>query len=471
MKKWIHGTNTIVRSVAVIGIFIILTLFLYSLGHFQIDLTQNKQYTLSDQTVTTLDGLDQNVDALVFLNSQDAEVYTREVTDLLAEYHKVNSKLEVKTYDLLTNPTLAKQYGVTESSVVLKKGDTTKIVPVYDMFADSTGSSDMSEESAEESTSYQFSGEEKLTSGLMSLSSSTTHKAYLLNGHNEFATTDMSTLVSHLQDEHITVSDLSLLQAGAIPKDASLIMIVAPQNDLSDGETKLIKQYVEGGGKLFLSLGFNEKMKTSWTNLDSLMSMYGIKDTHAVAVEPKDTSLYDPLTIIPDYGQHEITEKLAASKLYTMMSLSIGLQLEAKEGWTTTPLLTSSANSYGETNLSGLLESKTERDDQDLPGPFDLGFAVADSKGEPKAIVLGGSTFMMDQDIVQQANLDFALNSINDLVGNSSKVTIRPQVQEQYQTANLSLSQAKMIFIGTVIVFPLLFVFAGIWLWWRRRRG
>jgi len=471
MKKWIQGTNAVVFSVAVIGIFIILTLFLNSIGTFQVDLTKNKQYTLSDQTITTLQGLDQNVEALVFLNSQDAEVYTREVTDLLAEYHKVNSKLEVKTYDLLTNPTLAKQYGVTESSVVLKKGDTTKIVPVYDMFADGAGASDMSAESAEASASYQFSGEEKLTSGLLSLSSSTTHKAYLLNGHNEFATTDMSTLMSHLKEEHITVSDLSLLQEGSIPKDANLLMIIGPQNDLSDGETKLIKQYLNNGGKLFLSLGFNEKMSSSWKNLDSLMSMYGVKDTHAVAVEPKDTSLYDPLTIIPDYGQHEITAKLAANKMYTMMSLSIGLQLEAVKGWTTTPLLTSSSNSYGETNLSGLLESKTERDTKDLAGPFDLGFAVADAKGEPKAVILGGSTFMMDQEIVQQANLDFALNSINDLLGNTNKITIRPQVQEQYQTANLSLSQAKIIFIGTVIVFPLLFVIVGIVLWWRRRRG
>ncbi|MDN4619800.1 GldG family protein [Paenibacillus sp. PsM32] len=471
MKKWIQGTNAVVFSVAVIGIFIILTLFLNSIGTFQVDLTKNKQYTLSDQTITTLQGLDQNVEALVFLNSQDAEVYTREVTDLLAEYHKVNSKLEVKTYDLLTNPTLAKQYGVTESAVVLKKGDTTKIVPVYDMFADGAGASDMSAESAEASASYQFSGEEKLTSGLLSLSSSTTHKAYLLNGHNEFATTDMSTLMSHLKEEHITVSDLSLLQEGSIPKDANLLMIIGPQNDLSDGETKLIKQYLNNGGKLFLSLGFNEKMSSSWKNLDSLMSMYGVKDTHAVAVEPKDTSLYDPLTIIPDYRQHEITAKLAANKMYTMMSLSIGLQLEAVKGWTTTPLLTSSSNSYGETNLSGLLESKTERDTKDLAGPFDLGFAVTDAKGEPKAVILGGSTFMMDQEIVQQANLDFALNSINDLLGNTNKITIRPQVQEQYQTANLSLSQAKIIFIGTVIVFPLLFVIVGIVLWWRRRRG
>ena len=36
MKKWLSHTNSTVLSVAVIGIFILLTLFLNSLGGFQL---------------------------------------------------------------------------------------------------------------------------------------------------------------------------------------------------------------------------------------------------------------------------------------------------------------------------------------------------------------------------------------------------------------------------------------------------
>ncbi|ANF98117.1 GldG family protein [Paenibacillus bovis] len=469
MRNWIYRTNAIVISVAAIGIFIVLTLFLNSLGTFQVDLTKDRQNTLSDQTMTTLHNIKDPVEAMVFTNPGDAQVYTRQVTDLLNEYHKINSKLEVKEYGLLQNPELARQYGVTGSAVVFKHGEQTKLIPVESMF--DFGTADGSTEQEAAGASYTFSGEQKLTSGLLALTSSKTYKAYLLNGHNEFNTSTLSVLAGELGSENITVSELSLAQQGAVPKDASVLMIVAPQTDLSDAETKVIRQYLDGGGKLFLSLGFNEKAKTSWTNLDSLMSTYGITDTHAVAVEPKDTSLYDPLTIVPEYGNHEITNKLAASDLYTIMSLSIALKQEGKAGWTVTPLLTSSSNSYGETDLSGLLESRTERSSNDLSGPFDLGYAVSSAKGEPKAVILGGSTFMMDQSISQQGNLDFVLNSVNNLVGNESQVTIRPQVEEKYKEVYLTMSQARTIFTVTVIVLPLLLVAIGVFLWWRRRRG
>lgn len=469
MGKWISRTNATVISIAAIGIFIVLTLFLNSLGTFQVDLTKNRQNTLSDQTISTLKAINEPVEAMVFINPQDAQVYTREVTDLLQEYHKINNKLEVKQYDLLQNPELARQYGVAESTVVLKQGERTKAIQIYNMFT-SPDQQD-GQDASSEASSYQFTGEQKLTSGLLSLTSSKTYKAYLLNGHNEFDTATLSLLAQQLSEENINMSELSLAQEGAVPTDASVLMIVAPQTDLSDAETKVIREYMNKGGKLFLSLGFNEKAKTDWKNIDSLMNEYGITDTHAVAVEPKGQSLYDPLTIVPEYGNHEITDKLASSNLYTIMSLSIALKQEAKQGLTVTPLLTTTSNSYGETNLSGLLESKTERDNNDLAGPFDLGFAVGSSDGKPKAVVLGGSTFMMDQSIQQQGNLDFAVNSINYLVGNDSQVTIRPKTQDQYQTATLTLPQARAILISTVIVFPLLFVAAGVFLWWRRRRA
>ena len=45
MNKWIRGTNATVLSIAAIGIFILLTIFLHSLKGFQVDLTKNKNFT------------------------------------------------------------------------------------------------------------------------------------------------------------------------------------------------------------------------------------------------------------------------------------------------------------------------------------------------------------------------------------------------------------------------------------------
>ncbi|MGO4271439.1 ABC transporter, partial [Paenibacillus sp. TAF58] len=71
MNKWIRGTNATVLSIAVIGIFIILTIFLHSLKGFQVDLTKNKSFTLSEQTVATLKNLNQDIHIVAFTNSGD----------------------------------------------------------------------------------------------------------------------------------------------------------------------------------------------------------------------------------------------------------------------------------------------------------------------------------------------------------------------------------------------------------------
>lgn len=461
-KRLLHHTNTLVIALASIGLFVLLTLFLNKASEFQVDLTANKQYTLSDQTNTVLGKLPDQIKVDVFKNQDsDGELITREVTDLVQEYAKKSSKLDVHTYNLVQQPELARQYNLSSSSIVLTYGGKSQTIAFQEMF----GSGD--------SSSYTFLGESKLTSALNALISTEKHKAYVLAGHNEFPLSRLSQLTAGLQADNTEVEELQLYQAGKIPDDADLLMIVAPEKDLSDKELKLIETYLDGKGKLFLSLGFNPDMKKSWKNIDALMAKYGVVDEHAIAVDRTNTQLYDPLTVVPSYESHAITEKLQASKIYPMTYLSVALTAaeKAPTGLTVSPLLTTSSESYGETDLAGLLQSKSEYDQKaDLAGPLRLGYAVDDAKGKPKAVLLGTSYFLSDDQIAEQGNKDFALNSINYLSGNQSDLTIRAREQQQYETAYLTAPQARYILIGTMIVFPLVFVLIGVLLWWKRRR-
>ncbi|NGZ76644.1 GldG family protein [Saccharibacillus alkalitolerans] len=461
-RRILHHANTLVVAIASIGIFVLLTLFLNKASEFQLDLTANKQYTLSDQTNTVLGRLPDTVKLEVFTHKDgDGELVTREVTDLVQEYAKKSSKLDVHTYSLVQQPELARQYNLSSSSVVLTYGKKSQTITFREMF----GSGD--------SSSYTFLGESKLTSALNSLISTEQRKAYLLAGHGEFDLTRLTQLTAGLKADNTEVSELQLYQAGKIPDDADLLMIVAPENDLSDKELKLIETYLDGKGKLFLSLGFNPDMKAAWKNIDALMKKYGVTDEHAVAVDRTNTQLYDPLTVVPSYESHKITEKLRDGKVYPMTYLSVALNAaaEAPKGLTVSPLLSTSAESYGETDLAGLLQSKSEYDKgTDLSGPLYLGYAVDDADGNPKAVLLGTSYFLTDDQIAEQGNKDFALNSINYLSGNQSDLTIRAREQQQYETAYLTAPQARYILIGTMIVFPLAFVLIGLLFWWRRRR-
>lgn len=170
MKKWLSHTNSTVLSVAVIGIFILLTLFLNSLGGFQLDLTSNKQYTLSDQSLTAIKNVKDDVNILVLtVENANNTVLNREVADMVEEYTKRSSKLKMKQYNLTQEPALASKYGITGSSIVLEQGDRHKVIDIASLFTANGDGSD---------GSYQFTGEEKLTQALMNLSSTETKKWY-----------------------------------------------------------------------------------------------------------------------------------------------------------------------------------------------------------------------------------------------------------------------------------------------------
>nr|WP_313787657.1 Gldg family protein [Paenibacillus larvae] len=229
----------------------------------------------------------------------------------------------------------------------------------------------------------------------------------------------MNDFKSSLEGDNYTVKELNLLKEGKVPDDAEILFIIGAQNDLSDKEAELVKSYMDGNGKLYLALGFNKDMVTAWKNLDGIMNQYSIQDQHAIAVEnSSNRTVQDPLTIFPDYGAHDITNKLSEYNMLTMMSLGISLDAKESDTWKASPLLQTSNDAYGETDIESLMKPQLpKKDDKDVAGPLKLGYAVENKDGKPKAVIMGGSTYLVDQDFRQQGNKDFALNSVNWLQG------------------------------------------------------
>jgi ABC-type uncharacterized transport system involved in gliding motility auxiliary subunit len=459
MRTWIRGTNAVAVSAAVIGIFIVLTLFLQSLSGFQLDLTKNKSFTLSDQTLTALKSVNKDIHITAYTNSQENLFITRQVTDILDEYKKRNSHISYDSVDMLKQPAQAKQAGVDASgTLVIESSGKTNKVNFIDMFV-----------AGQANGSYEFSGEAKLTGAIASLLSTEKNIVYALSGHDEIPMAQMGTLKTTLEGENYQVKEINLLSEGKIPDDAQMILLLGPNKDVSDKEAKLLTDYAKGNGKLYVALGYNKDMATQWKNLDGLLGLYGVKNLHAIAVETNQNSVNDPLTIVPEYGSHPITDKLMQSNLLTAMYLNIALEASATAGdYSAASLLQTSASAYGETDLN---KSQTVQDDKDVKGPLHLGYAVTDKDGKPKAVLLGVSSLLVDQEISVQGNKDFVLNSIGWLQEKKDAVSIRPRQGDAYQEAVITSSQGNTIFIGTVIVFPLLFLLTGGFVWWRRRLG
>ncbi|PYI51223.1 GldG family protein [Paenibacillus flagellatus] len=463
MNKWIKGTNATVLSIAVIGIFIIVTLFLNSLKGIQWDLSANKKYSLSEQTTKMLKELDKDVKVTLFTggSSADDSVMYRDIRDMLNEYEKRSGKIAFEEVDPNREPTKAQQYQIDQAgTIVFELGDKQKKVYSYELFGAGSAQG-----------SYQFSGEEKFTQAILGLTSDVKHPVYFLTGHGELTSSQTSTLRSSLEGENYVVKELNLYKEGKIPDDAEAVFILGPQNDLDAKETSLLKEFVNGKGKLFVALGYSKDIK-NMKNVDDMLAAINVKDSQAVVVETGRTLLGDPFTIVPNYQYHDITKDLSEQNRVTIFPVALAFTTDtANADWKATALLRSTDKAFGETDMAQLTSGKAKQDPADPKGPHDVAYAIQNKDNKPKAIVLGNAQFLQDQIIVEQGNRDFALNSINWLQEQTDLVTIRPREEAAMQQAFIMPNQAKWIFYGTIVIFPLAILLVGGAIWWRRRKG
>lgn len=471
MKNWIKGANATVLSLAVVGIFILLAIFLHSLSGVQWDLTANKKFTLSDKTVSTLKNLDQDVHAIAFTDSGQG-VVSRQIKDLLDEYRKLSSKFTWEEVDPKKNPTLAQKYQIgSYGTIVFESGDKTKSVSSSELFG--YGSSQ---------SSYTFNGESKFTQALVDLTSGQKHVAYAITGHNEITLSDASSFRSGLENEGMEIKELNLFTQAAIPEDAETLIVLAPQKDISEKEAELIVNFVKDKGKLFMTLGLGKGM-SSWPNWSKVLGAVGVKSENALVVEASKTLSSDPLTIVPQYGYHDIVNKLSTQKAIVALPVAMALgQADAGQANATdyklSAILKTSDAGYGKTDLAPftaanakVTQEAIKKAGNDLTGPLDLAYAVSTQEDKPKAVVIGNGLFLRDDWINEQSNRDLALNSAGWLNEQKEQVTIRPREESAPQQVYISPGKQKLIFWGSIAAFPLAFLAAGGAVWWRRRRG
>src|SRR5665213_971361 len=103
-----QGGQSLVYTLAVIAIVVLLQALAVNSG-VSFDLTKNKTFTLSDETVKTVKGLGQKVQFLAFYGTENKGAFE----DLLKRVKEQNpSKVDYEFVNLNRKPLLAQEYGV-----------------------------------------------------------------------------------------------------------------------------------------------------------------------------------------------------------------------------------------------------------------------------------------------------------------------------------------------------------------------
>ena len=405
------------------------------------DLTKERIFTLSDQTVGVLKGVRDSVKVEAFYSGSEPEYV--ELDSRLRQYKAQTDKLTVEFVDPFKHPGRVKEMNISQSGprVIVKSGN--------------------KESRAKEIT------EEALTNALIEVSRGSTKKIYFTKGHGEHAVADntergLKLFVDNLKGEGFQTDEIVLAEHKEMPSDAQALVVGGPVAAFTDGEAKLVKEWVEKGGKLVAMVDPGTQ-----SGLESAFEAWGV---HVGKDEVIDPEAQNPeVAIAQTYAEHPITQPRSSPfALATIFPVarSVSKSASAPATWTVTELAKTGPRAWGET---GSLSSGQVKFDpgQDLKGPVSL--AASSTKGaESRVVVVGNSLFASNGYYRLSGNKDFALNALSWVAKEESRISIRPK-QRQGNHLFLSAEQKQRMTRFSFLVMPLGLLFAGLAVWQTRK--
>jgi ABC-type uncharacterized transport system involved in gliding motility auxiliary subunit len=447
-----YGSNALIMSVAFVGILFVVNLLVYQ-NPWSHDFTEDKQHTLAPETIRTLATLPDKVTAIAFFSTQTPSDTAK---TLLSNFKSSSKgKFDYRFVDPNADPVLARQYGITgDGKIVLTMGKS--------------------------SETASFADEQTVTQAMIRLISPQARTVYFLTGHGEpdINGTDPSALSrakQTLESKNYTVKTLNLAATNKIPDDAKALIEAGPSNPMLDQEVNLIKAYLAKGGSLILledPLPFT-KFGTSPDPLaDYIASDWGITLDNDVVI---DLTSQQPLNAIAaSYSTSvPITQHTTAVTIMPQ-ARSLTIAKTPPQGVTVTGLITTSDQSWGETDLASLKNNQQIGFDPktDIRGPVTLAASSENAATRARVVVFGNSIFATDKGFDAYANGDIFTNSVDWAAqqGNLINLTPHPAITRVFNPP--SQLQFIMILLASVIVIPGLIVAAGISNWLaHRRRG
>ena len=331
----------------------------------------------------------------------------------------------------------------------------------------------------------QTLSEQALTNALQRVARAGERHLAFVTGHGERdprgqANHDLRDWVRQVEQRGFQAETTSLAEAGAVPANATALVLAGPQVNLLPGEVEIIRHYVERGGNLLWLADPGDLH-----GLEPLAQQIGVEFQPGVIVDPT-TQLFGidnpAMTLVTRYPPHPVT---AEFDLVTVFPLAVGLTARPPEPWQSEPLLTTAARAWSET---GELSGEVGLDPgKDIQGPLDIAVALTRPRedtqaeaGKPAAppaasapsqrvVVIGDGDFLSNAFLGNAGNLDLGLNLVNWLAGDDTLIAVPAKTAPDTRLI-LSEMATLVIGLGFLVALPLALAGAGVVIWYRRRK-
>lgn len=460
-----YSTGMIAVAVAIVAVVNII-LGEMPASWVNIDLTQEKIYSLTDQTKEYVQNMQEDVTIYVIVNESSQDTTLQQT---LQRYDDLSDHITVEYVDPTVNPTFHLQYtsgSITKNSLIVVSDKRSKVVDYSDIYETSTDF-DYSTYSYS-STTTGYDGEGQITSALDYVLSDDMPMVYMTEGHNEM--TLSSSFQAALDKENVEYETINLMNYDAVPEDAACLLINGAVSDFSADDRDKVIAYLEQGGKVVLVTGYSEQ---DMPNIDAILSYMGLNVVDGLVVEQNRDNYYSsPYYILPTVSSGTYTSGIYGN-MYLFTPYVQGIQIvdEEAEGFSYKTFLSTSDSAFAKTGMDSM-EDYT-KGENDVDGPFGIGVEAVKTleDGEATMVVYGCEQIFTDEAsaMVSGANMMLFTNTISGFVDHETSISIPAK---SYEVSYLTINQSDVLLLTllTTIFLPVGCLVLGFVIWFRRRK-
>ena len=428
----------------------------------RVDMTTEKIYSLSDQSVSVAQQVKQDLKIKAFYPGGEYAP----AKDVLELFKAKNNKLSYEFIDPDKQPQIAQQYAVTQYGD-FQNPMTGETFRYGSLILEMAGKTERIEKQSEPVR------EEDITNALMKIVKGEKKTIYFVQGHGEKKIDDTekngySNAKAGLEKENYVIKTVNLVQEGKVPDDASALVMAGPTSEPFPNELELIDGFLNKGGSAGILLD-----PPPAASLGDFMKKWSIDTGNNIVIDSSGVGRLfgagPSIPLVTTYGRHKITERFSVMTFFPLVR-SVAPAMPPVQGITVEQLLTSNERSWGETDMKSNQASFDPK--TDLKGPVSLGVAATKNLSDNKKarlVVYGDSDFASNSTFGLQGNGNLFLNTISWLAQDESFISIRPKSPED-RRLTMTEAQGRLVSYVMLLFLPVGVLIAGVSVWMKRRK-
>ncbi len=470
------------QLVLITAIFVILNYIAYE-RIIRVDLTDDQQYTLSQNSLEIINQLDNPIYINAFFSDDlppDFEQARREFRHLVTDLNRSSDGLIRFS---VTNPSSddeaseqAERAGIHPVTLDVREQDRMTQQQVY-LGATMEYGEEM------EVMPFMRPGmpmEYEIIAALNRLMNPVRPVVGLVQGHGQPSESEMVQFINQLEYQY-RVQPVTDLESG-IPEDIDVLAIIAPQEELSIAERQQVQRYLADGGRAFFALNRIEARPDDGsgavvrTGLEPILSEYGVSVDSTLITDRNSSAIQVPgqagqygyanqvdyplIPVIQQFADHPVSSGLSSTVFQFASPVSAD---QPTDHFDITELAWSSEE-------SGLMKDNFDLDPMQewsgsnfLEAYIPLAVAVSGNPGgeteeaAPAMVVVGDGNFLINaqggsEQELPADNIHFALNAIDWLADDTGLVELRTKVTQSRPLKSVEDHQRVLITYGNVLL-------------------